>query len=291
METIGGGIILDSNPSKHINRNESLIISLKIREHGSIDEIALLAANEINGVFSILELCKRADIDKENCRTAIEALLNKGSITQLLQDRYISNCVLGYLGDECKSLLESYHRSFPLRAGINIAELRQKIFKNTDTAESNAILKIMQENGTIKLSGNAAALPDYTIIYSPAQNKIHAKILSELTTSVYDVKSPEELSTLFSKNEKRDFEQVFESMISNGDLIMLSPQVYWLNSNYDKAIGLIKKHFENKDDITLAECRDILGTSRKYALAFLEHLDGKQVTKLHGDTRKLAKGF
>ena len=72
---------------------------------------------------------------------------------------------------------------------------------------------------------------------------------------------------------------------------MVSKQVYWLRSVYYKAIELTKNHFNTKDEITLAECRDMLGTSRKYALAFLEHLDGKQVTKLQGDARKILKGF
>ena len=115
--------------------------------------------------------------------------------------------------------------------------------------------------------------------------------MSELAASGYDVKSPDELTALFAKNEKRDFEQVFESMISSGELIMLSQQVYWLRSTYEKAIELIKEHFDKKDEISLAECRDMLGTSRKYTLAFLEHLDGRQVTSLQGDSRRLAKGF
>ena len=80
-------------------------------------------------------------------------------------------------------------------------------------------------------------------------------------------------------------------MISNGELVMLSQQVYWLRIDFNEAIEQMKKHFEKNDEITLAECRDILGTSRKYALAFLEFLDGKQVTSLQGDSRKLKKGF
>jgi len=291
METIGGGVILDSKPKNHISQSEALIKSLKIREQGSTEEIALLAANEISGVFSIPELCKRADIDKETCRTAIEALVKNGSLTHLLQDRYISTQVLDMLGDDCKGLLGNYHESFPLRAGMNIAELRQKLLKNTDTTEANAIFKVLQENGVIDLSDKAAALPDFKISYNPAQNKIHGKLLQEFTTAMYDVMTPEELSALFSKNEKRDFDQVFESMISSGEVVTLSPQVYWLKENYEKAVDLIKTHFEKKEEITLAECRDMLGTSRKYTLAFLEHLDGKQITKLHGDSRKLAKGF
>ena len=297
METIGGGVILDSSPDSRISRSEAVINALKIREQGSADDVALLTANNFAGVnghagvFTVIGLCKRADLDKETCRKTIDALVGNGSLTQLLQDKYISSLVLRKLSKECKAILDSYHRSFPLRAGMNIAELRQKLFKETDTAEANAILKELKEDGTISLSEKTASLPDFSISYTPAQSKIHDKLILDFTTAGYDVKSPEELFALFTKSEKRDFEQVLESLISNGELVLLSPQVYWLKTNYEKAVGLIKKHFDNKGEITLAECRDMLGTSRKYALAFLEHLDGKQATKLIGDARTLAKGL
>ena len=288
METIGGGIILNSMSNSKLTRSEAIEV-LKIREQGNEEDVALSAANELAGVFSLIDLCRCADIDKETCRKAIEKLIENGNVIQLLQDKYISSQVLDKISEECMKLLEDYHKSFPLRAGMNIAELRQKLFTDTDTAETNAVLRIFKENGTISLSEKTAALQDFSISYTSAQNKIHEKLLSDFTNAGFDVKTPDELSALFSKNEKRDFVQVFESMVSSGELVMLSTQVYWFKTNYEKAIKSIKKHFETKEEITLAECRDMLGTSRKYALAFLEHLDGRQATKLVGDTRKLSK--
>ncbi|MCL2662356.1 MAG: selenocysteine-specific translation elongation factor [Oscillospiraceae bacterium] len=291
METIGGGVILDSKPKKRISRSEEALNALKIREQGSAEELTDLAAYELGGVFSETDLCKRADLDKKTCIDAVEVLVADGSVIQLMQNKYISKKVLSKLSKECTGYLESYHKSYPLRAGMNIAELRQKLLQNTDTAEATAVLKKLSDNGVIMLSEKSAALPDFSISYSPTQSNIHEKLIKELTGCGYDVKSPDELSALFSKNEKRDFEQVFESMISGGELVMISQQIFWLRKTYDKAIKLIRNHFEENDEITLAQCRDILGTSRKYALAFLEHLDGKQATKLIGDARKLNKGF
>jgi selenocysteine-specific elongation factor len=41
--------------------------------------------------------------------------------------------------------------------------------------------------------------------------------------------------------------------------------------------------------ITLARARDELGTSRKYAQAYLEHLDAEHVTLRRGDERVLRR--
>ena len=43
-------------------------------------------------------------------------------------------------------------------------------------------------------------------------------------------------------------------------------------------------------EITVAVLRDQLGTSRKYALAVLEHFDATRLTRRVGDKRVLARG-
>jgi selenocysteine-specific elongation factor len=46
---------------------------------------------------------------------------------------------------------------------------------------------------------------------------------------------------------------------------------------------------ERDGSITLAGVRDLFGTSRKYAQAYLEHLDGEHVTLRRGDERVLRR--
>ena len=41
--------------------------------------------------------------------------------------------------------------------------------------------------------------------------------------------------------------------------------------------------------ITAADARDLLGTSRKYAIALLEHLDELRLTRRVGDRRELVR--
>jgi selenocysteine-specific elongation factor len=52
-------------------------------------------------------------------------------------------------------------------------------------------------------------------------------------------------------------------------------------------INALKSFFANKPELTVAEFRDLLNTSRKFALPFLEHLDAAKVTLRIGDARKL----
>jgi selenocysteine-specific elongation factor len=51
-------------------------------------------------------------------------------------------------------------------------------------------------------------------------------------------------------------------------------------------LNLLKDFYAKKKEMTVAEFRDILGTSRKYALPLLEYLDSNRITLRVGDIRK-----
>ncbi|HXM88898.1 MAG TPA: SelB C-terminal domain-containing protein, partial [Candidatus Acidoferrum sp.] len=51
------------------------------------------------------------------------------------------------------------------------------------------------------------------------------------------------------------------------------------------------KYFETHAEITAATFRDLLGASRKFAIALLDHFDHTGVTTRVGDTRRLRNSF
>ena len=291
IETIGGGVILDSSPGKRAPRGKAGLEALRIREQGSDEELAELAASALGRAFTGIDMRRRADMDEGACREAIGSLLGSGRLIGLGADKYSSAETLGILGGKAASLLESYHSSYPLRTGMNVAELRQKLLPDTETADASAVLNALRDLGTIALSEREAALPDFSVSLTPSQKKTRDELMKIMSEARYETPLPDELAAMFAKPGKNEFEQVLESAKSNGELIMLSPQVLWTKEAYLKATGLLRVHFETEEEITLAQCRDLLGTSRKYALAFLEYLDRTQATRKQGDSRRLARGL
>ncbi len=55
----------------------------------------------------------------------------------------------------------------------------------------------------------------------------------------------------------------------------------------DEMVKKITAHIKTHGKVTLAEVRDLFQTSRKYAQAFMEHLDEKKITRRVGDERVL----
>jgi selenocysteine-specific elongation factor len=69
--------------------------------------------------------------------------------------------------------------------------------------------------------------------------------------------------------------------------VVIAGDVAFEAKAYEEAAARIAAHLRERGSVTLAEVRDMLGTSRRYAQALLEHLDARQVTRRVGDERVL----
>ena len=76
-------------------------------------------------------------------------------------------------------------------------------------------------------------------------------------------------------------------MAKEGSLIRIIDTRYVTSSVYQTMIESLKNFYSKKSEMTVAEFRDILNTTRKYALPFLEYLDSNKITLRVGDIRKL----
>ena len=72
-----------------------------------------------------------------------------------------------------------------------------------------------------------------------------------------------------------------------GRIVDVGDGVLFATGAYREMVDRIVHHLKQEGTVTLAEVRDMFGTSRKYAQALLEHLDVKRVTRRVGGQRTL----
>jgi len=72
-----------------------------------------------------------------------------------------------------------------------------------------------------------------------------------------------------------------------GKVVDAGDGVVFAASAYQEMVERIVEHLKREGAITLAQVRDMFGTSRKYAQALLEYLDLRRVTRRVGDERVL----
>jgi len=68
-------------------------------------------------------------------------------------------------------------------------------------------------------------------------------------------------------------------------IVQVSADVIFSASVYEQMVQQILAMIDEQQAVDAKSVRDVLGTSRKYAIALLEHLDQLGLTKRVGDNR------
>lgn len=291
LETIGGGVILDDSPVRHKRFQQPVLEALKIKESGSGGDRVIQVLTEFGTELpDAAKLAAKLRLDEEDVAKAVRELCARGRAVEPLEGRYASAAVMDRTWDTCREILTGYHTQNPLHAGMKEAEVRQKCFKNLDQTTADALLGTLRAEGKLRRVSERYALSDFEIKFTKRQNNIKQKLLQTYKKAELESPSTDDVLNSFPQNEKTDAKQVLESLVTGGDLVMLTPQICWYKDVYARVCDVVKKHFEDHETITLGELRDLINSSRKYTLAVLEYYDKNRITKKDGDLRRLV-GF
>jgi selenocysteine-specific elongation factor len=80
--------------------------------------------------------------------------------------------------------------------------------------------------------------------------------------------------------------EAFETLLAVGGLVRIGDDLY-RRAQIDRARTLLVASMQGGASATMAQLRDLFGTSRKYALPLMEYFDGIGLTMRDGDLRKL----
>lgn len=280
VETIGGGVILDSNPFKH-KRNDAVVLeSLKLKEGGSDREKISAALRDYSARFETLDFLQiQTGIPKEQFEQQINKLIKDKVAFRVSDNVVIHTDYLNRLKDSAVKLLESYHKENPLREGMKKDEFRNKLIKYEDISVVDKITDSLVNRKVLKYVNNCVALADFEVQQDNNQQEIENAFLQ----GGFSPESPDQIAARFPK--VKNFKQVLESLVNTGKLVRVEEKILLHADYYNKALTLAKEHVDQNGQITLAEMRDLMGASRKFAVAVLEYWDKRGITKKVGDAR------
>jgi selenocysteine-specific elongation factor len=144
----------------------------------------------------------------------------------------------------------------------------------------NALVARAAEAGAVVANGAVVRLPAHSVKFSPAQQAKVEALLADFRRDPHNTPS-------FKDCAARVDDEVLAALIEQGALTQVSPEVLFLAETYAALVEKIKIHLRAHGKITVAEVRDMFSTSRKYALALMEYLDTRGITKRVGDERVL----
>ncbi len=285
LETIGGGIVLDANPIKHRRNQPDVISGLEIRENGTVKQKVQQAIFENSRFLKDIDLIKRS-VGCDKINSELNQLVKEKSIVKLDEKLYLSAEYLNSLKNNLSETLKEYHKQNPLKEGMNREETRNKLIKNASGNITDSILDYFLAENIIKNVNGFICLPEFKIVVNNSQAKIIDSLEKLYLDAGFAPPSNDEAIKAYIK-DKNQFQACLSSLKASGTIISLDLQYCMHKNSYEHALNILKDFMQQNADITLAQYRDLLGVSRKYAVALLEYFDKIKITKKIGDKRIL----
>ncbi len=183
-------------------------------------------------------------------------------------------------------ILAGFHRQAPLRPGMPREELKSRLQGKRQTWSLrffNDLVGRLAAEGVVGDEGAVVRLADHEVRLSAKQQADLDRLLKLFTSTPYTPPSVAECIATVG-------DDVFQWLLDSGRLVRVGEDVVFAAESYEAMLQRIMDFMRTEGSITVAQVRDMFGTSRKYALALMEHLDAKHVTRRVGDERVLRKG-
>ncbi len=286
MTTIGGGKVLDPYPARHRRFRPPVIERLKELKQAPTaggDSAFLRRKLEELVVADSNRLEKETQFDREKINNILEELIGRG-VVEKLGSSFITAVMIKEFEDKFQAELEKYHQKYPLSPGISRAQLKGLLPQNFGQRDYDALLERLQAREIISARSDLVSLFQFRAEPSP-KDKVRLDTLTELYRSSWfqppSVKDA--LEKAGAESGRRD--ELFNYLQSSAVLVKISEELYFHSEAYGEALKLLRQHFAGKNELTLAQFRDITGSSRKYVQALLEHFDQARLTRRVEDYR------
>ena len=291
MQTLGGGKILEIDPPPRRKKEVDVVSELKKIESASDEERAALLIKKVKKYpVAKKELMKKTGISDTKLKDILKRLEEDEVVINLSSGSagsWIHRDIFKSLEDEILKVISNYHKENHLQLGIKKGELRTQLDYDLSKKELDKVINIMLNKDILEENKNLISLKEFEVVLDEKEQLLKNEIIKKYKDNLF---SPPSLSELIEEHEEtQKVEDVFNYLLANKEIIRLKEDIYLYKNALDNAKDKLKNYFENNETIELAEFRDLIDSTRKYALPILEKFDREKFTIREGDQRRLNK--
>lgn len=287
--TIGGGQILDAVPEKHKRNRENVLEGFRMLESGNISDIFVLKTGG-HKFYSKELLLQELGTLPETGNREIERCIEEGKLVELEDGTILAASKFQMMTDRLIQLLQEYHESNPLAEGMPKQELQSRLRDTWHIQEDKIILGAvhrLMNLGTLTDCGKTVSMQGFEAVLTPEQEKLKERIAGIYKDAGIEIPKNDEIYALDS--DKRVINAIFDRLYKEGVLVKVDPS-YNISQEGWNRVAAAARTAGAEGSFVLADFRDTLNTSRKYASVYLAALDRAGITVFDGERRRLPEG-
>ena len=290
--TIGGGYIIDPIPKKHKRFKDTIVSHLTHLTNSDAKTLVsyIIEYAGIQGVgFS--DLIIMTGMPEKVLEKELGVLMSKREISQVDRDArvYVHGSAFDAMKRETVRILETYHKSYPLKAGMDKEALKAELPKALTLKTFHLVLNDLASSETVTQDKELVRISSHKVALKADQESLQRKIETVYRDSGLQPPYFKDMTVTMGHNSNA-VKDVVGHMIEQGILIKVKDDLFFHRDIIADLKGRLVSFLKENQEITTPQLKELTGVSRKYTIPLIEHFDDTKVTIRVGDVRRLREG-
>ena len=242
--------------------------------------------------FTLADLVRGANLGPQEAESIIARLKERGDLAEIVAGgtrRVLLHAdLLKDLDERILQVLARLHAESPLMTSHDRHKVQSQLDYIGDEALVHAAVDRLLKQKRLVGDPRRIARADFKPKLSANLRKLKDKVVAAYQEAGFQPPEPGSFANQAGGNAA-SLADLFDVCVAEGYLVQIAPDIYL----HADAEAQMRQRVRDKlagggPGVTVAEIRDLLGTTRKYAVPFCEYLDRIGLTRREGDLRVLS---
>jgi len=272
QETLGGATLYWA-VERRLKKQDRRLEMLRQLAVGELDQLLQVGLKYFEKPLSRKELARLFSIAESRVHT----LLQQADLFKIYQERYLAMTKFKSLLEAARQTLTRYHQQQPLGQGLSGEDIC-----SASPAEREFFLGAALAEGLLKNQGNLWQLAGHQGQLDAADEQVRLQIIDLFQATPFRPPSLSKLRQEFNPEEQT----ILQWMIQHGDLVRMDHDFYLLQDQLDHFLSALRDWFRHATELTVAQSREIIPSTRKFLLPMLNYAERKGLLLRDGDVRR-----
>ena len=278
--TIAGATLLDPSPPKRARLDPDASGFLGVLETGTVTQrIEALVRDAGATGITPMAAAIRLGVDP----ASIGESATSAGIRRTKEGKFLSKEAWSAALDRIQRAVRQYGEAHRLRQGIPKGELKSLLAREIDGSVFDEALDFRLREGSLVAREDRIGLPET----GPALTAAHERALERLEGRLQSAGFQVPDLPMLLRGVSADLKplELVRYLVESGRAVKVTSDLLYTTVQWTEIEARVRAHFAKNPTMAMAEFKDLLQVSRKYAVPLLERLDRTGLTRREGDLR------
>lgn len=198
--------------------------------------------------------------------------------------------IAAQLQEAMLSTLRQFHQEEALQLTMPREHLRTRLESTLQRAIATSLVEaVALQTDEVVVEPGGVRLQNHRVQLSAQDERVRAQIEAIVERAAWQPLTLDEIVAACAESDERSARRLLSLLLRSGVLVRVGDWILAV-TKLEEGSDLVRRHFAQQSTLSVAQAREILNTTRKWAVPLLEWFDRSGLTRREGEVRVLKVG-